>query len=96
MQTHLSGGSSKSNILSQPDHILSFIKHALSPADVQSNAPGKRTRMGNGLTVADLRIVPDDEDNLSDPGDSDDEEDAPEDEFISTSVDLLLAVLESE
>lgn len=73
-----------------------FVKHALSPADVQFIASGTHTRAGTGLTVADLRIISDDEENLTDPGDSDDEEDAPDDELTSTSVDLLLAVLESE
>lgn len=98
MQTKLSSGSSKSDLLSRPDHILSFIKHTLSSKDVQSKSHENDNQSPkHGLTLADLRITREEE--MMEQRDSDDEDedenDESDDELFSTAVDLLLAVLES-
>jgi len=87
-----------STALTQPQHILSFIAHAIDP----SNTPGpkkkeKADQKGSaGLRLDDLRIVETDSDDEGDPlrlEDDSDDEDGPED-LTSTAVNLLLAVLE--
>ena len=70
MQSQLATDDSASSILNKPDHILSFIKHALESA---SPAPGPSKRESRGLHLEDLRIVEEAEDELEE-GDSDDEE----------------------
>lgn len=96
-------------ILSKPEHVLSFIKHALrselpSPANRTHKSTEKR-----GLGLKDLRIVEPKELYV---GDSDDENDETEDvvegteglaentggkdEMIVTAITLLLSILEGE
>ena len=102
-----SDGPSSNNILSKPEHILSFIKHALqNDAMLQDSAPKRRAQKSGappGLTVDDLRIVRRDEklddEGLDTGGDSDDEtpetEGAqPDDEMTITALNLLLSLLE--
>ena len=99
MQTQLATDDSASSILNKPDHILSFIKHALESA-TSPTVPQKRERQsdGGGLHLEDLRIVNEDEDAEVHEGDSDDEELEPgasaDDEMVTTSLSLLLSILE--
>ncbi|KAF9247101.1 hypothetical protein BU15DRAFT_69941 [Melanogaster broomeanus] len=98
MQTQLSDNSSSTNLLSKPEHILIFVKHALE-TPVSASAVPKKTGQSGGLGLDDLRIVHNEEEDLKD-GDSDDEEpggmnDNPgEDNMIETAINLLLATLE--
>ncbi|KAH9918173.1 uncharacterized protein BXZ73DRAFT_92241 [Epithele typhae] len=87
-----------SSVFRKPEHILSFIKHALEKRGPSETSTNKPLRHG-GLGVGDLRIVPEDTE-MSDEGDSDDEDEegASEgavDDITSTAVKLLLAVLEA-
>ncbi|TFY56567.1 hypothetical protein EVJ58_g7560 [Rhodofomes roseus] len=101
MQTQLATDDSASSILNKPDHILSFIKHALeSAASPAAQSPKREPRAnGGGLNLQDLRIVDEEEEPEVDEGDSDDE--GPEvgasgdDEMVATSVNLLLSILEA-
>lgn len=95
MQHRLTGNSS-SSILNEPDHILSFVKHALEDAvrDKQGSMSDQKDKGRNDLTLENLRIV---EQNEKGPdGDSDDEadEDWAGDEMTSTAINLLLSILE--
>lgn len=98
IQSHLSGDSARSNILKKPDHILSFVKHALESAfePPKSAVQGSRGHHG-GLNVEDLRIVDTPEEEVD--GDSDDE-DLPggsgngDEEMTVTAINLLLSILE--
>ncbi|KAI0291027.1 hypothetical protein B0F90DRAFT_1781194 [Multifurca ochricompacta] len=105
VQTQMSqDGHSPNNILSKPEHILSFIKHALQSDQTQDSVfkrASKKLDGQLGLSMDDLRIVP--EERVEDPdtnGDSDDE--APifegvqsNEEIIITALNLLLSVLEA-
>jgi hypothetical protein len=107
-QTQMSSdGSPSNNILSKPEHILSFIKHALqNNAMLQDSAPKQRAQnsvASPGLTMDDLRIVRRDEqledEDLDTGGDSDDERPEseggqPDDEMTITALNLLLSLLE--
>lgn len=97
-------GTSSSNILSKPEHVLTFIKHALQSDIVQDAAPKQASVdpiSRQGLTRDDLRIVSEgdpDEDNDTE-ADSDDETPGlqgarPNDEMIITALNLLLSILE--
>ncbi|EGN93069.1 hypothetical protein SERLA73DRAFT_163744 [Serpula lacrymans var. lacrymans S7.3] len=99
MQSQLAGNAS-SNILSKPEHILLFVKHALEPSDVGQPEGQSREPQGSmhGLSLKDLRIVPEEDDDSLQDSDSDDE--TPEHggldyEMIETAVNLLLATLEA-
>ncbi|THH18393.1 hypothetical protein EW146_g2595 [Bondarzewia mesenterica] len=103
MQSQLSSeGSASGNIFSKPEHILSFVKHALeagaaAPTHIDKPVPGEKKK---GLTMEDLRIVDDDETDVNDGQDSDDEtpemQGAPHDEeMIVTAINLLLSILEA-
>ncbi len=93
---------SSNNILSKPEHVLTFIKHALQSGIVQDTAqssvdPSSR----QGLTMNDLRIVPekDADEDTDTEGDSDDEIPGlkgarPNDEMTITALNLLLSILE--
>jgi hypothetical protein len=99
MQTHLTEKAGSSNILSKPEHILSFVRHALTSVTTQHSInEGAQHEAADSLMIKDLRIVPE-KDSLSGGDDSDDEDThtsgiSIEDEMTSTAVDLLLAVLE--
>lgn len=103
IQTQLSGSDASSNILSKPEHILSFVKHALDAAnapapEVDASSPGRHPRNSSGLRMEDLRLVPEDE-VVSDEGDSDDDTPGEElisadDEMTETAINLLLSLLE--
>lgn len=102
MQTQLSEGGASSNILSKPEHILSFVKHALETANTTTAPVAPRPpRRDTTLRMEDLRMVPEDEDS-SDEGDNDDNEDdapgskavSPDNEMTDTAVNLLLSILE--
>ena len=105
VQTQMSkDGPSSSNILSKPEHILSFIKHAIQNDMMQDTVPEQASTGPSphqGLTLDDLRIVPEGEqdDDADMEGDSDDE--APglpgaraNDEMTITALNLLLSILE--
>ena len=98
---------SSSNVLSKPEHVLTFIKHALQGDTGQDTAfkqasvnPSSR----QGLTMNDLRIVPekDADEDTDTEGDSDDETSSlqgaqgaqPNDEMTITALNLLLSILE--
>jgi len=76
MQMQMSGGESKS-ILNKPEHILSFVKLALETGTVASTPSivhkKSETQKMRGLTLNDLRIVDDDEEDRATDRDSDDE-----------------------
>jgi hypothetical protein len=96
----MSKDDSSNNILSKPEHVLTFIKHALQSDTASKQAPvdpGPR----QGLTRDDLRIVPEEDadDDSDTEGDSDDETPSlqgtrPNDEMTITALNLLLSVLE--
>ncbi len=98
-------GPSSSNILSKPEHVFSFIKHALQ-SDTTLQSPESKTGpkkpgVRQGMTINDLRIVPgkEQDEDLDMGGDSDDEtpnqEGAqPNSEMTVTAFNLLLSVLE--
>jgi len=98
----MSGEGSKS-ILNEPEHILSFVKHALetgtvvsTPSSVHKKSETQKTR---GLTVNDLRVIDDDDEDKTTGRDNDDEELGSEgvrsdDEMTATTLNLPLSVLE--
>ena len=100
MQAQLADTAEPSNILRKPEHILSFIQHALTSAS-SPQPPANQGAQRNAkdtLGMADLRIVPE-KDDLLDNGDSDDETPptsnvSTDDEMTDTAVNLLLAILE--
>ncbi|KAI0058878.1 hypothetical protein BV25DRAFT_1829628 [Artomyces pyxidatus] len=106
IQTQMSGeDASSSNILSKPEHILSFVQHALETGATSPTTPvpkqiEARPRGAPGLTMDDLRIIERDEDEIEIDGDSDDEKPGlegvpPDDEMTVTALNLLLAILEA-
>lgn len=93
IQNQLSSGNSSFNILKKPDHILSFIKHALESASSKTSTQvSTEPKSSQGLKLEDLKIVDNEE------GDSDDEDDPvdedSDEDMTSTSLNLLLAILE--
>ncbi|KAG1892493.1 hypothetical protein F4604DRAFT_1699742 [Suillus subluteus] len=90
-------------ILSRPRDVLEFVRHALEVSDTPSSAPVSGTsdrRVNNehskGLLREDLRIVPEEQDDLEFGPDSDDEDNEIEGEdMVETAVGLLLAVLDA-
>ncbi len=102
MQTQLSS-SDTSGVLKKPEHILSFIKHALeNPRQAEHPASTMKPTSNTGLRMEDLRIVPEEEsDEFDEERDSDDEDEDGEqehgpDDMTSTAVKLLLAVLDGK
>lgn len=96
---------SSNNMLSKPEHVLTFIKHALRNDIVQDTAPKQASvdpSSHQGLTMNDLRIVSEDdpdEDNDTE-ADSDDETPdlqgaRPDDEMTITALNLLLSIVEA-
>ncbi|KAL4075900.1 hypothetical protein J3A83DRAFT_4370121 [Scleroderma citrinum] len=98
MRAQLSGGSSPQSILSKPEHILQFVKQSLEPTTSPHTSMTAHSEPRRGLGLADLRIVPEDEDEFPPNDDSDDEE-PPEmngngdEEMAETGINLLLATL---
>ncbi|KAJ7591090.1 hypothetical protein C8J56DRAFT_782610 [Mycena floridula] len=96
MQVKLSDISSSSNILKKPDHILTFVKHAL-----EASKPDSKAANVEPLSMHGLRIVPEsDSQHVDSDGDSDDDTAdsvpyTPDDEMVETSVNLLLSILEA-
>lgn len=95
---------SSNNILSKPEHVLTFIKHALQSDNVQ-DAPPKQASVDassrQGLRMNDLRIVSEDDvdEDYDSEADSDDETPGlqgarPNDEMTITALNLLLSILE--
>ncbi|KIJ57123.1 hypothetical protein M422DRAFT_238692 [Sphaerobolus stellatus SS14] len=102
MQTQLS-----SSVLSQPEHVLSFVKHALDAAPKSAPLQKPSQPLKRGLGLEDLRIVEQVEEDAA--GDSDDEDEdlmdldsvaeggitgGGKDEMVVTAVTLLLSILE--
>ncbi|KAI0638028.1 hypothetical protein C8Q77DRAFT_405922 [Trametes polyzona] len=91
-----------SSVLKKPEHILTFIKHALDSQRQADHSPsGRKTFSDGGLRLEDLHITPRGEpEEAEEEGDSDDEEgeeggeQGPND-MTSTAVKLLLSVLEA-
>lgn len=102
IQTHMSSeGYTSGNIFSKPEHILSFVKHALDAGTAAPPQPShSRSAKKPGLKMDDLRIVDEDEeDDFEDGGDSDDETPGlegvpPDEEMTATAMNLLLSILE--
>ena len=98
MQTQLSDDSSPTNILRKPEHILSFVKHALgSQAAHGTSSTLNKTQHSRGLGLEDLKIV----DKAEDFGDNDSDDepgelgsDQAENSMTGTAINLLLAILE--
>jgi hypothetical protein len=98
MQTFIPPGSSQSDILKKPEHLLSFIKSVLKSAGAEqfgdSSSPGSPGKKFASLGFEDLRIVEEKDDELA--ADSDDEDaDTADEEMIATAINLLLSLLES-
>lgn len=83
-----------STALTQPEHILSFVAHALrSPEETSPNDKPDRQTLSPHLNG--LRIVDDADDvaaDLADDGNDSDDEGA--DDYQETALNLLLATLE--
>ena len=99
MRTQLSGVSSPQSILSKPEHVLQFVKQALEPTTDAPSSTNAQPGSPHGIRLEDLRIVPEEEVEISEGEDSDDEEPAKTDgnwdeEMTRTAIDLLLATLE--
>lgn len=107
VQTQMSkDGPSSSNILSKPEHVFSFIKHALQ-SDTTLQSPESKTgpkkpSVRQGMTMSDLLIIPGEEqDEDLDVGDDSDDETPnregaqPNSEMTITALNLLLSVLEA-
>lgn len=97
MQTQLSDDSSTTNILRKPEHILSFIKHALGSQVVHgSSTTLHKAEHSRSLGLEDLKIV----DKAEDFGDSDSDDEPgefgsnQENNMTETAINLLLAILE--
>lgn len=100
MQKQLSENDT-SNVLKKPEHILTFIKHALeNPRQAGQPTSSRKPSTDTSLRMEDLRIVQDEEEPEEfEEGDSDDEDEEGDqehgpDDMTSTAVKLLLAVLE--
>lgn len=100
MQTQLADAGSSSNILKKPEHILTFVKHALESAG--ASAPRHEEAHSVNDFAAKLRISdPPQAADVDEDGDSDDdmpdsEKFTADDEMTETSVNLLLSILEGE
>ena len=90
MQKRLLSENTASNILHNPDHILSFILHVLESATIpaRSDADGV---FGNKRFQSEI-----DEDEDSDDEMQGSEVVGPDDEMIETAISLLLAILEGK
>ncbi|KAG2156029.1 hypothetical protein DEU56DRAFT_765220 [Suillus clintonianus] len=91
-------------ILSRPKDVLEFVRHALEVSDAASSAPvsstsnrGTSNEHRKGLLREDLRIIPEEQDDLEIGPDSDDEydEEIEGEDMVETAVGLLLAILEA-
>lgn len=103
IQIQLFTGDSSVGILRKPDHILSFIKHALDSALGQNEKQAVHRRQEHkGLGLEDLRIVEDEQDHEDSAGEDSDDENGEtadgggDDDMTSTAVNLLLSVLEGQ
>ncbi|KAH9894464.1 hypothetical protein C8Q73DRAFT_518427 [Cubamyces lactineus] len=90
-----------SSVLKKPEHILTFVKHALENPRQSVRPSAGQSNSATGLRMEDLRIVSDEEsvtDDEDEEGDSDDEDGDQEhgsDDMTTTAVKLLLSVLEA-
>ncbi|KAI9001411.1 hypothetical protein BD414DRAFT_519479 [Trametes punicea] len=88
-----------SSILRKPEHILSFIMHALENPPLSEPRPTKKPPSASGLRMEDLRIVEDEDEDELEEDDGDDEEASDQEhgpnDMTSTAVQLLLSVLEA-
>ncbi|KAF8812411.1 hypothetical protein BYT27DRAFT_6419485 [Phlegmacium glaucopus] len=89
MQKRLLSGDTASNILRNPDHLLSFILHVLESATIPVKNDGE-----DGFKNERFRLDEDDDDD-SDDETPDSEVVGPDDEMIETAISLLLAILEA-
>jgi hypothetical protein len=87
MQKRLLSEDTASNILYNPDHILSFILHVLESATIPA-----RSDAGDGSSNERLQFDIDEEDSDDETPGS--EVVGPDDEMIETAISLLLAILE--
>lgn len=104
MQTQLADDPSSTNILKKPEHILSFVKHALDSAIAELSSSESYKPTKRGLNLESFRIVDDslsEDEDLYPDADSDDERDdalvgesTADDEILPTAINLLLAILE--
>ena len=106
MQEHFGDATSTMSVLKRPEHVLSFIKHALG--DSQPNFADRLNpvvqRSQRGMKKGDLKIVSHEE-NIEEEdlleGEDSDDEDAPgldgvqkSDQMTVTAINLLLSILE--
>ncbi|KAI9458406.1 hypothetical protein BJY52DRAFT_1204364 [Lactarius psammicola] len=94
VQTQMSkDGPSSSNILSKPEHVFSFIKHALQNDSTfqnpESKTGPKKPSVRLGMTMNDLRIDDSDDETPNQEGAQ------PNSEMTITALNLLLSVLEA-
>jgi len=88
MQKRLLSGDTASNILRNPDHLLSFILHVLESATILV-----RNDADDGFKNEHF-LLDVDEDEDSDDETPGSEALRPDDEMIETAISLLLAILE--
>lgn len=88
-------------ILSCPRDVLEFVRHALEVSETHSSAAvsgmsdrGISNERRKTLLREDLRILPEEPNNLEIGPDSDDDDDGEGEDMVETAVGLLLAVLE--
>jgi hypothetical protein len=94
MQTRLSDNSS-SGILNKPDHILSFVKHALE-SGMEHLSPPKAETSSPTSNLQQLHIIHHDDHAAGEDSDDEDEEEWDGEEMKATAINLLLSILESE
>ncbi|KIK48842.1 hypothetical protein CY34DRAFT_797626 [Suillus luteus UH-Slu-Lm8-n1] len=89
-------------ILSCPRDVLEFVRHALEVSETHSSAAvsgmsdrGISNERRKSLLREDLRILPEEPNNLEIGPDSDDDDDGEGEDMVETAVGLLLAVLEA-
>lgn len=89
-----------STVLSDPQHVLSFVSHSIRSA--QESADDMKVRKRNQSAkppsqgIASLRIVEDDEDEgpgMAEAEEEDSDDEGPDD-LLATALNLLLATLE--
>lgn len=91
-----------STVLSDPQHVLSFVSHSIRAAEESSETTKVQKPRGSSNTpsqgMASLRIVDHDEDEglrVTEAEEDEDSDDEGPDDLIATALNLLLATLEA-
>jgi hypothetical protein len=94
MQSQGTDNSNKASILQEPEHLLAFIKNALTSDSTQGQITKEKEDVATRLGAINLHIARGELHDIAD-GDSDDEDEQILDpDIASTAINLLLAVLE--